>query len=260
MTPDAPDPAAQPPAAVPADPQARGPRLIPALGYVGMLLVVVVGVLLLAMVLGERAGLGRVVWLAVGVVLGGLWAGRSRLPLLQSTSGSVAGGAWLGLIAAGLVTLAAAPTSMPNGLLGVPAVAASRERLPNGLRAAPPTAVRRTGTLGPSPQPKPAGTAVPASAAASPSTRPAARVAASPSPRPAARGVPTATAALPDGFDPGRYIGQGDAYSCRHFTSQAEAQAVLRADPSDPNVIDNDRDGIACEDNPDPRDTTRVPR
>ena len=32
------------------------------------------------------------------------------------------------------------------------------------------------------------------------------------------------------------------------------------ADPSDPNVLDRDRDGIACEDNPPPRDTARVPR
>jgi hypothetical protein len=240
MSPDAPDAVS----AAPADPPSRGPRLIPALRYFGMLLLVVVGVLLLAILLGERAGPGRVVWLAVGVLLGALWAGRSRLPLLQSPSRSVAGGAWMGLIAAGLVTLAVAPTSLPNGLPRVPAVAASSERLPNGLRAAPPTAVRRTGTIGPSPQPKPAGTAVGAAAAASP----------------AAGAASTAIIRLPAGFDPNTYIGKGDAYSCRHFASQAEAQAVLRADPSDPNVIDNDRDGIACEENPAPRDTTRVPR
>ena len=30
------------------------------------------------------------------------------------------------------------------------------------------------------------------------------------------------------------------------FPKQAAAQAVLRADPSDPNRLDADRDGIAC--------------
>ena len=37
---------------------------------------------------------------------------------------------------------------------------------------------------------------------------------------------------------------------CDDYNSQAEAQAALRADPSDPNVLDEDEgpdDGIACE-------------
>ena len=37
---------------------------------------------------------------------------------------------------------------------------------------------------------------------------------------------------------------------CSDFGSQAEAQAELRSDPSDPNVLDEDDgsdDGIACE-------------
>ena len=34
---------------------------------------------------------------------------------------------------------------------------------------------------------------------------------------------------------------------CADFASQAEAQAVLDADPSDPNGLDADNDGIACE-------------
>ena len=41
---------------------------------------------------------------------------------------------------------------------------------------------------------------------------------------------------------------------------QAEAQAVLRADPSDQNRLDGDRDGIACERNPAPYDSIPVPR
>lgn len=70
---------------------------------------------------------------------------------------------------------------------------------------------------------------------------------------------PAPASPAPD-FDPRRYLGQGNAYNCSSFRSQAEAQAVLRADPSDPNVLDQNRDGIACEANPAPRDTNRVPR
>ena len=48
--------------------------------------------------------------------------------------------------------------------------------------------------------------------------------------------------------------------NCSDFPSQAAAQAELRRDPSDPNRLDADRDGIACESNRAPRDTTPVPR
>ena len=72
-------------------------------------------------------------------------------------------------------------------------------------------------------------------------------------------GSPTPTP-LPDGLDPGRFLGQGTQFECSDIPSQAEAQAVLRADPTDPNVLDRDRDGIACETNPPPRDARRVPR
>lgn len=71
--------------------------------------------------------------------------------------------------------------------------------------------------------------------------------------------IPAPTSA--GGFDPRAYIGQGDRYNCSDFPSQADAQAVLRADPSDPNRLDgNDRDGIACENNPAPRDRVPVQR
>jgi hypothetical protein len=80
-------------------------------------------------------------------------------------------------------------------------------------------------------------------------------------------GPPAAPPPLPppppppaSGFDPTRYIGQGDRYNCSDFASQAQAQAVLRADPSDPNRLDADRDGIACESNPAPYDRVPVPR
>ncbi len=46
---------------------------------------------------------------------------------------------------------------------------------------------------------------------------------------------------------------------CDDFASQAEAQAALRANPSDPNGLDgNDDDGIACESLPAPRDEVPV--
>lgn len=61
-------------------------------------------------------------------------------------------------------------------------------------------------------------------------------------------------------FDPSPYIGQGDAFNCGHFASQAEAQTVLRADPGDPNRLDADRDGVACERNRPPHDSEPVPR
>jgi hypothetical protein len=59
-------------------------------------------------------------------------------------------------------------------------------------------------------------------------------------------------------FDASAYVGQGDKYNCADFASQAQAQAVLREDPSDPNKLDGDNDGIACESNPAPVDLTPV--
>lgn len=61
-------------------------------------------------------------------------------------------------------------------------------------------------------------------------------------------------------FYPSAYLGQGDAYNCADFSSQADAQAVLRADPTDPNGLDRDVDGIACETNRAPKDLVAVPR
>jgi hypothetical protein len=60
----------------------------------------------------------------------------------------------------------------------------------------------------------------------------------------------TNATATPGGFNPYAYLNQGNAWGCRDFSSQANAQAVLRADPSDPNQLDtNPRNGIACETN-----------
>jgi hypothetical protein len=38
-----------------------------------------------------------------------------------------------------------------------------------------------------------------------------------------------------------------DDLDCGDFNSQAEAQQTLRADPSDPNGLDAENDGVACE-------------
>ena len=52
-------------------------------------------------------------------------------------------------------------------------------------------------------------------------------------------------------------LAQADT-DCSDYASQAAAQAALRADPSDPNGLDADGDGIACESNPAPFDRTPV--
>src|SRR5215211_1300829 len=48
--------------------------------------------------------------------------------------------------------------------------------------------------------------------------------------------------------------------NCSDFPNQAAAQANLRANPSDPNGLDRDRDGIACESNRCPCDRVPVDR
>jgi len=47
-----------------------------------------------------------------------------------------------------------------------------------------------------------------------------------------------------------------DILNCSSFTTQEEAQAELNNDPSDPNNLDDDNDGIACEDLPSGAGTT----
>ncbi len=109
---------------------------------------------------------------------------------------------------------------------------------------------------GPAPSPLPSASPTPApSATPSPSPSPTPAPGASPTPAPGTSPTPA-----PPAFDPSRYIGQGDRYNCADFASQARAQAVLRADPRDPNKLDTDKDGIACEANPAPRDLNPVPR
>jgi LPXTG-motif cell wall-anchored protein len=57
---------------------------------------------------------------------------------------------------------------------------------------------------------------------------------------------------------PAAFAQAGDQ-DCSDFDSQAEAQAHLRANPSDPEGLDgSDNDGIACESLPAPYDRTPV--
>ncbi|MFF3213430.1 hypothetical protein ACFYYB_22475 [Streptomyces sp. NPDC002886] len=60
-------------------------------------------------------------------------------------------------------------------------------------------------------------------------------------------------------FDAEEYATHGDAFDCINFANQADAQAVLRADPSDPNHLD-DGGGVACRGLPEPRDAKPIPQ
>jgi hypothetical protein len=219
------------------------------LGYALLIVGVVGGLLLLSVLVGDRGGAARIAWLVAGLVLGGLWALRGQLPVLDSASPRTAVGGWLGLVLAGVVTVALAPTVLAPTTASVAGAATTSATAQRTLRPAPPTAVRRTGTVVAAAQARP-------KPKASPSPPAAAQVDGTPE----AGAAPKPGPVLPPGFDPNLYLGQGNAYDCDDLASQAEAQAILRADPTDPNVIDQDRDGLACESNPAPRDTRRVPR
>ncbi|WP_158820793.1 hypothetical protein [Streptomyces sp. NRRL S-515] len=62
-------------------------------------------------------------------------------------------------------------------------------------------------------------------------------------------------------LDPRYFLQYGnDAYDCEDLASQADAQAVLRFQPADPNDLDDDGNGIACPDLPGPKDVKPVRR
>lgn len=85
-------------------------------------------------------------------------------------------------------------------------------------------------------------------------------------------GIVVAAAALVAGGDGGTakppapaidvkpYVGHGNVADCATFKSQADAQAVLRAERTDRNGLDKDGDGIACPELPAPKDTIAVER
>ena len=97
--------------------------------------------------------------------------------------------------------------------------------------------------------PSPVSTAVPAPRP-SPTSLPTAVPSPTPSPSPTAAApspIPIPTESPQSDFDPQQYLGQGDEYNCGDFEFQWQAQAVLDADSSDPNKLDRDEDGTACE-------------
>lgn len=53
---------------------------------------------------------------------------------------------------------------------------------------------------------------------------------------------------------------KSDGYTCKDFPSQAAAQKYLRFYPDDPSVLDPNKTGIACPENPAPYDMTPVKR
>ncbi len=107
-----------------------------------------------------------------------------------------------------------------------------------------------TPVLTPLATPSPVPTAVPAPKP-SPTSMPTAIPSPIPTPSPAPTAIPSPipipTAPPQSDFDPQQYLGQGDEYNCGDFEFQWQAQAVLDADSSDPNQLDRDEDGTACE-------------
>ena len=81
-----------------------------------------------------------------------------------------------------------------------------------------------------------------------------------PKPTPPPPATPAMAATARPTIAPTDYLSQGDAYNCDDFATQAQAQAVLRADSTDPNQLDGNRDGIACVKRPAPKDLTPVAR
>jgi hypothetical protein len=159
----------------------------------------------------------------------------------------------LSLIALGLLAVACGPASTrESGQLGGREAITATNATPVATVATTvvPNVVTSAATIVPV-------TAAPIATIA-PTVRPA-----TPAPTPLVTAPPVRTAApvVVAGFDALRYIGQGDRYNCADFASQAQAQAVLRADPRDPNNLDgNDNDGIACETRPSPFDRVPVVR
>ena len=263
----------------------------------GVVLLAVFGGTWLAVLAADPARGGRLLVFLLGVLVGTLWSIRARIPLVNASNRTVAGLAWAGLAVASMVAVSVAPVPPADRAPSTSSASGDGGRV---LKPGPPTAVRRQGTLAPvsSPfpvaastppraTPRPTQPATPAPSVAAPSAStpepsvPESGVTESSAPESSAAGTEGVTppaaspptvagpqtrpagspaALLPEGFDPSRYLGQGNKYECSDIPTQAEAQAVLRADPTDPNVVDRDRDGIACETNPPPRDTRRVPR
>jgi hypothetical protein len=53
-----------------------------------------------------------------------------------------------------------------------------------------------------------------------------------------------------------RAFASANIYNCSDFSTQEQAQAVYNSDPSDPNDLDGDNDGVACESLPSGADSS----
>jgi hypothetical protein len=71
-----------------------------------------------------------------------------------------------------------------------------------------------------------------------------------PSPTPTQTTEPTPSPTPTGEPDPTPTDEPEDEFNCSDFEFQEDAQVVLEADPSDPNDLDRDKDGIACENRP----------
>ena len=95
---------------------------------------------------------------------------------------------------------------------------------------------------------------------------PAAVVATKPAGQPVQAAAPKATAApppptaAPKPAAPAPQPAVPAGRNCSDFPNQAAAQAALRANPSDPNKLDTNKDGVACESLGGQQDRRPVPR
>ncbi len=144
-----------------------------------------------------------------------------------------------------------ATLTAPAKATSTPPPAPTASAVPSPIPSPVPTAIPS-----PIPSPSPVPTAIP-SPISTPSPVPTAMPSPLPSPSPAPTSIPLPAAtpsplpaptAMPQGdFDAQQYVGKGDAFNCGDFEYQWQAQAVLEADKSDPNRLDRDKDGTACE-------------
>ncbi len=209
---------------------------------------------------------------AVLALLGGLlavnaWGIRGRIPGFASSSRWVAVASWATLVVAAVGSAAigfppaSSASTAPATSQAVPTNASSQPSPtspqpaatgnPTVATATQSTATQTPTLAPPTEEPPTAEPPTPVPPTAVPATQP-----------PATARLAAATAPPPSsgGFDVSPYIGKGNVANCPDFRSQANAQAVLRADPSDPNGLDTDKDGIACETRPAPKDLVKVPR
>lgn len=152
--------------------------------------------------------------------------------------------------------VASAPATRPSGLSATPAASPAAVRTPTTVVPGAASPLGPGAVASPGLAPRPPATATPTTAGAQPAGT-AATSAAQPTGTPAPAATRSAT-----GFNAADYIGRGNEFDCTDFASQAEAQAVLRADPDDPNRLDGrDENGIACgDDMPGPFDRVPVKR